>query len=133
MASALIQYLEANDADILLVTRCLLQLQTSRLCSRQEVEERGKELHLSSFIRKTETFPEPALRLLLISHCPELCFLVIPCGKAPWESECEVLPVSKVKVSVIIMLFISDVDIISILCVRKWRLHEEKHTSVWEG
>lgn len=85
MASALIQYLEANDSDILLVTRWLLQLQTSRL--RQEVEERGKELHLSFFIRKTETFPEPALRLLLISHCPALCFLVIPCGKAPWESE----------------------------------------------
>ena len=82
MASALIQYLDAvgaNNSEILLVTRWLLKLQISHLCSRQEVEERGKELHLSSFIRKTETFPEPALRLLLIFPCPELCFLVIPC------------------------------------------------------
>lgn len=72
MASALIQYLdavEAKDSDILLVTRWLLQLQTS-----QEVEERGKELHLSCFIRKTETFPEPALRLMLISPLPRALF-----------------------------------------------------------
>ena len=77
LASALIQYLDAvgaKDSDILLVTRWLLQLQTSHLCSKQEVEERGKELHLSCFIRKTETFPEPALRLMLISPLPRTLF-----------------------------------------------------------
>lgn len=67
MASALIQYLDAvgaKDSDIPLGHKMAPNPDT--ICSKQEVEERGKELHLSCFIRKTETFPEPALRLAYI-------------------------------------------------------------------
>lgn len=61
MASTLVRCLDdvrAEAYEILVVTKWLLQLQTSYFCSRQE-EGKGKESASSiPFLSKAETFPE---------------------------------------------------------------------------